>query len=102
MRLGLIGLGRMDANMSRRWLRAGQAVVGYARTASTVERLVADGARPVARPWRPSVDAERSERREVLLDVADLVPVRWAAETFVNVQQHRWSTGGRRRWPQLA
>jgi 6-phosphogluconate dehydrogenase len=44
MRLGLIGLGRMGANMSRRWLRSGHEVVGYARTATTVERLVADGA----------------------------------------------------------
>jgi 6-phosphogluconate dehydrogenase len=44
MRLGLIGLGRMGANMSRRWLRGGHAVVGYARTASTVEGLVADRA----------------------------------------------------------
>jgi len=44
VQLGLIGLGRMGANMSRRWLRAGHAVVGYARTSSTVEGLVADGA----------------------------------------------------------
>lgn len=44
MQLGLIGLGRMGANMSRRWLRGGHTVVGYARTASTVEGLVAEGA----------------------------------------------------------
>jgi 6-phosphogluconate dehydrogenase len=44
VQLGLIGLGRMGGNMSRRWLRAGHAVIGYARTASTVEGLVADGA----------------------------------------------------------
>ena len=44
MELGLIGLGRMGSNMSRRWLRGGHTVVGYARTAETVERLVADGA----------------------------------------------------------
>jgi 6-phosphogluconate dehydrogenase len=42
--LGLIGLGRMGANMSRRWTRAGHRVVGYARTAATVDGLVADGA----------------------------------------------------------
>ena len=44
MELGLIGLGRMGASMSRRWLRAGHSVVGYARHAETVTGLVADGA----------------------------------------------------------
>lgn len=44
MRLGLVGLGRMGADMSRRWLSAGHAAVGYARTASTVGGLVAERA----------------------------------------------------------
>ena len=44
MKLGLVGLGRMGANISRRWLRHGHQVVGYARTAATVESLLADGA----------------------------------------------------------
>ncbi len=44
MRIGLVGLGRMGANMSRRWIRAGHSVVGYARHADTVAGLVADGA----------------------------------------------------------
>jgi 6-phosphogluconate dehydrogenase len=44
MKLGLIGLGRMGANMSRRWLRHGHAVIGYARHADTVDALVKDGA----------------------------------------------------------
>ncbi|MBF6557815.1 MAG: decarboxylating 6-phosphogluconate dehydrogenase [Acidimicrobiales bacterium] len=43
MRLGLIGLGRMGANMSQRWLRAGHTVVGYARTADTVDTLAGNG-----------------------------------------------------------
>jgi 6-phosphogluconate dehydrogenase (decarboxylating) len=42
MELGLVGLGRMGANMSRRWLHNGHTVVGYARTAATVEGMVAD------------------------------------------------------------
>ncbi len=37
MELGLIGLGRMSANMAQRLLRAGHSVVGYARHASTVQ-----------------------------------------------------------------
>jgi 6-phosphogluconate dehydrogenase len=44
MQVGLVGLGRMGANMSRRWLRNGHTVVGYARTKATVDGLVADGA----------------------------------------------------------
>jgi 6-phosphogluconate dehydrogenase len=41
MQIGLVGLGRMGANMSRRWLRDGHTVAGYARHAETVNGLVA-------------------------------------------------------------
>jgi len=41
MQIGLVGLGRMGANMSRRWLRAGHSVVGYARHPETVSGLLA-------------------------------------------------------------
>jgi 6-phosphogluconate dehydrogenase len=44
MDVGLVGLGRMGANMARRWRRNGHTVIGYARTAATVDGLVADGA----------------------------------------------------------
>ncbi len=44
MQVGLIGLGRMGANMSRRWIGAGHTVVGYARTQATVDGLVRDRA----------------------------------------------------------
>ena len=44
MQIGLIGLGRMGANMSRRWVKAGHSVVGYARHSETVQGLLADGA----------------------------------------------------------
>jgi 6-phosphogluconate dehydrogenase len=44
MTVGLVGLGRMGANMARRWRRDGHTVVGHARTAATVDGLVADGA----------------------------------------------------------
>ena len=43
MQVGLVGLGRMGANMSRRWLRNGHAVYGYARTKATVDGFVTDG-----------------------------------------------------------
>ena len=44
MQIGLVGLGRMGANMSRRWLGGGHHVVGYARHAETVNGLLADRA----------------------------------------------------------
>jgi len=44
VQVGLVGLGRMGANMSRRWLRNGHTVFGYARTKATVDGLVAEGA----------------------------------------------------------
>ena len=41
MELGMIGLGRMGANMAERLLRGGHRVVGFARNADT-RRLAAD------------------------------------------------------------
>lgn len=45
MQIGMIGLGRMGANMTRRLMRAGHDCVVYAAHPSSVERLVAEGAR---------------------------------------------------------
>jgi 6-phosphogluconate dehydrogenase len=42
MHVGLVGLGRMGANMARRWRKNGHTVVGYARTAATVDGLLND------------------------------------------------------------
>ena len=44
MQLGMIGLGRMGGNMSRRLMRAGHSIVGYNRTMDAVEALVKEGA----------------------------------------------------------
>ena len=44
MQLGMIGLGRMGANMVRRLMGDGHACVVYARTRETVAGLVAEGA----------------------------------------------------------
>ncbi len=46
MQLGLIGLGRMGANMARRWLQAGHECVGYARNAADTAALRGDGIVP--------------------------------------------------------
>jgi len=48
MQLGLIGLGRMGANMCRRLMRAGHECVVYDVQADAVSRLVEDGAIGVA------------------------------------------------------
>ncbi len=44
MQLGLIGLGRMGANMAQRLVGGGHEVVGYARHWDTVQKTLDDGA----------------------------------------------------------
>jgi 6-phosphogluconate dehydrogenase len=44
MQIGMIGLGKMGGNMSRRLMQAGHGCVVYARTAKTREALAKDGA----------------------------------------------------------
>ena len=44
MQLGMIGLGRMGANMVRRLIRKGHSAVVYDRSAEAVKQLVGDGA----------------------------------------------------------
>ncbi|HTA38109.1 MAG TPA: NAD(P)-binding domain-containing protein, partial [Candidatus Acidoferrales bacterium] len=44
MQLGMIGLGRMGANMVRRLMRAGHTCVVYDRNQDAVKELAADGA----------------------------------------------------------
>ncbi len=45
MEIGLIGLGRMGANMGIRWMKAGHRCVAHARHAQSVQKLVDQGAR---------------------------------------------------------
>ncbi len=44
MRVGVIGLGRMGANIARRLMRGGHDIVGFDRDAATVAMLAAEGA----------------------------------------------------------
>ena len=44
MQLGMVGLGRMGANMVRRLLKAGERCVVYDRTPKPVEELVRENA----------------------------------------------------------
>src|SRR5215470_3173602 len=43
MQVGMVGLGRMGANLVRRLMQDGHRCVGYARTESTVQRLAGEG-----------------------------------------------------------
>jgi len=45
MQLGMVGLGRMGANLSRRLMRAGHEVVAYDVSPEAVEGLAGEGAR---------------------------------------------------------
>src|SRR3954468_23787150 len=47
MQLGMIGLGRMGANMARRLMRNGHQCVVYDRSADAVKALASEGARGV-------------------------------------------------------
>ena len=44
MQLGMVGLGRMGANLTRRLMRDGHRVVAYDRTPATVQKLGSEGA----------------------------------------------------------
>jgi 6-phosphogluconate dehydrogenase len=46
MQLGMIGLGRMGANLSRRLIKHGHQVVVHDQSADTVKTLAGDGAKP--------------------------------------------------------
>ena len=47
MQLGMIGLGRMGANMVKRLLRGGHELVGFATDPAAVKAVTADGAKGV-------------------------------------------------------
>ena len=48
MQIGMIGLGRMGANMVRRLLQGGHECVAYDHTAANVKPVAAFGARGVS------------------------------------------------------
>ena len=48
MQIGMIGLGRMGANLSRRLIKHGHTVVVHDQSAETVATLAGDGAKPAS------------------------------------------------------
>src|SRR5512142_430224 len=84
MKVGLIGLGRMGANMARRWVRDGHEVVGYARTKETVDGLVADGAITTGATSLADLVAALSSPRVIWL----MVPAASVDATIEQIRTH--------------
>ena len=59
MELGMVGLGRMGANMVERLVRGGHRVVGYDRDAGAVARVAAGGRRRRRFAGKPRRETER-------------------------------------------
>jgi 6-phosphogluconate dehydrogenase len=105
MEIAMIGIGRMGANMSKRLLRKGHKVVGYARTASTVQKRVEDGS--ISNGATSLVDAvgQLSTPRVVFLmvpaasvddNIAQLVPHMSAGDIIVDAGNSHYQDDIRR------
>ncbi len=73
MELGMVGLGRMGANMAERLLRGGHRVVGYDPTREAVQRITEKGA--LAADSLPSLARQLAPPRTVWLMVPAGPPV---------------------------
>ncbi|MDB5846855.1 MAG: 6-phosphogluconate dehydrogenase, decarboxylating [Rhodoferax sp.] len=91
MQLGMIGLGRMGANMVRRLMNGGHACVVYDRSAEAVKALAHDGARPAA--TLADFIAQLDRPRAVWLmvpagvvdgSIAELLPLLEAGDTLID------------------
>jgi 6-phosphogluconate dehydrogenase (decarboxylating) len=72
MQLGMIGLGRMGANMMRRLLKAGHQCVVFATSSQAVSELVAENAVGASQLARPSRLSEQDS-------VGHALRIRWTA-----------------------
>jgi 6-phosphogluconate dehydrogenase len=84
MQLGMIGLGRMGANMSRRLIRGGHTIVGYVRHAETVEALVKGGAITESATSLPDLVSKLSTPRAIWL----MVPAASVDATLASIVPH--------------
>ncbi len=57
MKIGMIGLGKMGANMTERLLKGGHEVVAYDLSADAVKAAAGKGAEPSSEPGRPGREA---------------------------------------------
>jgi len=84
MQLGMIGLGRMGANMAQRLLRAGHTIVGYVRHAETVEALLRGGAITEGATTLPDLVSKLSTPRAIWL----MVPAASVEATLETIVPH--------------
>ena len=91
MQLGMIGLGRMGANMVRRLLRGGHECIAYDHAADAVRGIAAEGARGAA-SLRELVTALKPPRAIWLMVpahvvdavIADLKPLLGAGDIVID------------------
>jgi 6-phosphogluconate dehydrogenase len=84
MQLGMIGLGRMGANMAQRLIRRGHTIVGYVRHAETVEALLKEGAITEGAPSLPDLVSKLSAPRAIWL----MVPAASVDATLETILPH--------------
>ncbi len=84
MQLGMIGLGRMGANMAQRLIRGGHTIVGYVRHAETVEALLKGGAITEGATTLPDLVNKLSTPRAIWL----MVPAASVEATLETIVPH--------------
>ena len=84
MQLGMIGLGRMGANMAQRLIRRGHTIVGYVRHAETVEALLKEGAITEGATSLPDLVSKLSAPRAIWL----MVPAASVDATLETILPH--------------
>src|SRR5258708_40318992 len=84
MELGMIGLGRMGANMSQRLTRAGHSVVGYVRHAETVQALLKEGVIKEAAMSLEDLEGKLPTPRAIWL----MVPAASVGSTLASIVPH--------------
>ena len=63
MQLGIVGLGRMGANMARRLMRDGHEIVAFDVNPEAVKTLAGEGATGRLLARRPGLEADRRRAR---------------------------------------
>src|ERR1700694_2887973 len=103
MQVGMIGLGRMGANMVRRLMRAGHPCVVYDRSADAVAAVAKDGARPsaslkelISRLDAPRVICLMVPAAVVDSSIAELLPLLSADDTMIDGGNSHYQDGVRR------